>query len=302
MDNEEIQKLRRSVLLVTPMNDAESIMIGNIARALSIKTIVSRQDHGASLDLEPNIVERIGDIALGTVWIVEIPGPATERAITATGREVCVIDHHRYGKDLDRSHGADGSLLPSALAQFLTLTKVTDRELAAWGWGPKTVRGLGIFDASYARGLREAGYMPNDIKQVIALRNLLLSGFIGEDFDAQRAAAREAWKSLEVAASMNVWRAQSRCPIRAEFGILSIEEDFDYEPNIVVEYEGRQIFVQNVDPRLVEYLLLHVKGKTFSYGDNRNFGVDNTKGHPHWTSTGEVIAAIENFRNHPTWQ
>ena len=90
-------------------------MIAELALRKGYQVHRSSQPHGARLEREPRILERVKDYGASTVIVVEMPGPETEEAIRAMGKHLVVIDHHNY-TDLERAHAPDGSTLPSSFA------------------------------------------------------------------------------------------------------------------------------------------------------------------------------------------
>lgn len=85
------------ILVVTPVNDGESVQIKNILENKNIKTLITKQGWGASWDgLESEIKEKIESYKNKNYKIfgVELQGQAPEGATN--------IDHHKYDGD-DRS-------------------------------------------------------------------------------------------------------------------------------------------------------------------------------------------------------
>jgi hypothetical protein len=265
------------ILLVCPRNDPESAMIQILAGAMRMRVISSNQGLGATLEKEPILYELIKRNLTPSVWIVEIPGPGTEQRIRENGAEVVVIDHHTYGS-LDRSHGPDGTRLPSSLEQFLELAEFTDDRLEFFDFIPRLVRGIGIFDDRYAQGLRDAAYLPGEIREVLALREHLIRS-IDSSFDVNVTAARAAWAAREKRGDYTVVRATGKQAVRGEVGIITIAEECDTKPLVVIEDEGRATFVQNVDPSVVERLraAFGEPYNTFSFGAGRCWGTDSSK-------------------------
>lgn len=87
----------QNIVIVTPVNDGESVQIEKILKENNIKTLVTKQGWGASwANLEPEIKEKIESYKNKEYQIfgVELQGGAPEGAKN--------IDHHRYDGD-DRS-------------------------------------------------------------------------------------------------------------------------------------------------------------------------------------------------------
>ena len=290
-------KALRDVLLLTVRNDPESTLICKLAEQMGMAMLVSEQPVGARLDAEPNVIERVLATGKREVWIVEMPGPFTETALSEAGMTVTVIDHHRYGGEmsLDRTKDEDGTRLPSSLEQFLTLAGLSDAILEDWDLDPHLVRGIGIMDDRYARGLRDEGYSAEERAAVVAFRNQLARENY-EHFDAEQAQAQVAWDGRLVEEGFIVVRSRAQTQaVRGAVGILSIAHDLDEHPLIVSDMNGAEIFVQNVDPSLSEALMAHVHGSTFTFGAGRCWGVSNQQGGTHHT-VESILATIREIR------
>ena len=119
-------------------------MIHCLATALEIPTLTSRQPHGARLECEKNLIQRIrklNPIAKRLV-IVELPGPVVEDQLRQAGFTVKIIDHHRYD-DISRMKKK------SSLEQILDEFKLDDRRLRKLGFDPKMVRAVGAIDRGF---------------------------------------------------------------------------------------------------------------------------------------------------------
>ncbi len=265
------------IVLVCPRNDAESALIHLVATAIGMRVITSTQGVGATLDAEP-VLENLVVMSDAThAWIVEIPGPEIEDILVTHGIAVTVIDHHAYN-GLDRTVGPDGRRRPSSLEQFLELAQVTDVTLKAMGFSPRIVRGIGFLDDRYAQGLRDEHYSPSDIRDVLRFREWLIR-LINPGFNSNIEAARLAWDQRETRGDYTVVRATDRRGVRGEVGILTIANDCDTRPLIVIENEGRGTYVQNVDPSVVDRLraAFGEPHNTFTFGAGRCWGADSTK-------------------------
>lgn len=272
----------QNVVLVCPDNDAESRMILLIAYRLGMCVIRSGQAHGATLERERGgIVELVQATGKREAWIVEMPGLSVEKALHQHGIRVILIDHHSYS-DLDRTRDNYGRLLLSSLQQFLDRTQVNDDDLVRWGMNPRTVRGIGIFDAKFVQGLREADYTQEDIREVMNFRREhAVAG--NPNFEAAERAAREAWNARRVVNGFIVVESKDlTVKIRGAVSEITILENCDTKPFILVDRGGEEVFVQNVDPRIVNKLMDNIKGQTFSFGSDRCWGVNNLKGGTHF--------------------
>lgn len=266
-----------NVVLVCPDNDAESRMILLIAYDAGMCVIRSGQGHGATLERERgSICDLIRATEKKEAWIVEMPGVEIEQSLRWRGIKVVIIDHHSYG-NLDRSHDKNGNPLPSSLEQLLKLMRIDDRYLKRRAFDPTLVYGVGIMDARFVNGLREAGFTHDEIVDVLNFRReCARAGF--PDFDKAEEAARKAWDASRMENGYIVVESDSEIPIRGAVAENTIDEDLDKHPIIISDRNGNQIFVQNVDPSLVAKLMQAIKGHTFSFGEGRCWGVDNVRG------------------------
>lgn len=226
------------IVLVCPRNDAESALIHLVATAIGMRVITSTQGIGATLENEPALEHLILLSRAKEAWIVEIPGPETEARLTTCGVKVVVIDHHTYN-GLDRVTGPDGHRRRSSLEQFVNLACAGDDRLyvaacyaAGYGMNPTIVRGIGVLDDRYAQGLRDEGYSPGQIREVLVLREALIRS-MNVSFDSNIEAARLAWDKRETRGDYTVVRATDRRGVRGEVGILTIADDCDTRPLIV---------------------------------------------------------------------
>jgi hypothetical protein len=124
------------VFLICPQNDVESREIVKIAEACNIPTILSKQPHGATLDMELNLIGRIRETnpIAHDIVIVEMPSPATEDNLRELGFDVHIVDHHRY-------EAYDRMRPESSLEQFRKLFAIDDIALSMMGFDPVLVRG-----------------------------------------------------------------------------------------------------------------------------------------------------------------
>lgn len=279
------------VTLVCPDNDAESRLILLLAYRLGMTVIRSGQGLGATLERERGDLLPLIDAAGGTeVWIVEIPGVDVEKRLSSLGFEVVIIDHHLYGT-LDRSRDATGTLLPSSLEQFLTLTGITPYDLTNWGFDPVVVRGVAIMDARFVQGLREEGFTLPEIRRVLDFRReCARAGF--PDFDKAEAAAKEAWSKREVVGRYIVVRSDADVPVRGAVCERSIYDNLDTHPILIVDKGGVEIFVQNVDPEVTGRLMsAFADSHVFTFGGGRCWGINNTRGNTQYT-LDDIIAVL----------
>lgn len=290
--HERAERIRRETLIVCPRNDAESDMILRVAQKAGIIAVQSAQLHGAVLDREPDIVSRVGEGGRPRVWIIEMPGPAIEDELRAKGFDVTLIDHHRY-KELDRATDPEThSPKPSSLEQFLDRACVEDTELLAWGFDPKTVRGLGIMDDRFISGLRAAEYSQEEIAKVLDASERYAKETTPM-FEEIRKAATDAWSARTKIGKYVVVRSDYKKDIRGALVYATIRENMDTQPMIISSIGGLKIYVQNVEPGLVDHLLKTIPGKTFSFGGGMCWGVDGygQSTHPTFDQVLEAVHA-----------
>ena len=157
----------KKITLIVPRNDLESVKIGRLAEKLGFDDIrVSDQPFGARLEKEPP--EAFQNIA-PEVWIVEIPGPETEKQLRERNHRVVTIDHHRYG-DLDRCNEK------SSMEQFA--------DLCGYSLTPEE-KLVAINDRAYIWGLIAEGADFETIRD-IRREDLLAQGWSEDDFPANQ--------------------------------------------------------------------------------------------------------------------
>lgn len=286
----------RNIVLICPHNDAESIMIVRLADHMNMCVVVSNQPPGASLDKEPDLLERLADDRKTPIWIVEIPGLRMEAELAALGHAVTIIDHHVYGAGedrLDRTRRADGTRLPSSLEQFIALAGISDSEMLKWELSPRIVRGLGVFDDRYVKGLRDDGYDQDEIRQVIDLRNDCLLSAVPQFRDLV-ALARRTWTGRKKVGDYLVVVSRDPKSLRGEIGMCSVASGLDTHPLVISDMDGAELFVQNVGPEVIETLqsALALGPSTFLFGANRCFGVNNGKRPPDDRVTLDILLGI----------
>jgi hypothetical protein len=270
-----------NVTLVCPDNDAESRIILLIAYRLGLCVIRSGQGLGATLhDERGNIVQLIIATGKSDVWVVEMPSVHYEARLEGAGVTLTIIDHHTYG-ELDRSHDEEGHPLPSSLEQFIALTGVTDEQLQSWGLDPIVVRGIGIMDARFVQGLREEGFSHNEICRVLDFRCMCAEEGNPHFVEASREASY-AWSRRETVSGFLVVCSTSQVGIRGAVSTFSIYGELDTHPIIIVDKNGREIFVQNIDSTVVEVLRTAFP-EGFTFGTGRCWGVNNAKSRTSYT-------------------
>lgn len=164
-------------LLICPKNDPESLTILRLSGAMNLAALESNQPHGAKLELEENLMDRIAKYQPQRIVIVEIPGPDVEDKLRRAGYEIVLIDHHRYG-ELDRSNPE------SSLEQFLNLYEITNGDIEKLGFDPVLIRGVGAMDRGFIWAVEELPYSNEEKDSIIAYYEALLrelGGALRED-------------------------------------------------------------------------------------------------------------------------
>ena len=270
-----------NIVLLTPRNDEESLMIVKIAEAVGIPTLVSAQPHGAKLEREENIIERVWatNPTVTELVIVEIPGVETEAALRAAGLEVEIIDHHRY-TDLDRMQPT------SSLEQFLAKFAITEAKLQELGFDPLMVRGVGIIDRGFLWALREEVADKELAKRMRDFyRGLNLE--LGKEHKDIDAVANKAWAEREERPGVLIVKTEREdVPFRDAISFLSADH-YNVPPQIVVVEGKRRLFVQESD-HAVE--LFKIYGG-FTFGCDRCWGVQAKPERP-LPELEEVLARI----------
>ncbi|HBL39539.1 TPA: hypothetical protein DDZ10_02600 [Candidatus Uhrbacteria bacterium] len=247
-------------------------MIAELALRKGYQVHRSSQPHGARLEREPRILERVKDYGASTVIVVEMPGPETEEAIRAMGKHLVVIDHHNY-TDLERAHAPDGSTLPSSLEQFLAYAGIEEVHLRRWGYEPDLVRGIGLWDAGYIWGVMAAGYSRERALEVAAFKDELAEKVGAAEADpVNRAEAERVFQDREKFGSyFVVVSLHPTARIRSSLSRLFAFTYWKPMTVIISERAGERLYVQETDRALD---LFHCFGG-FTFGTDRNWGYDN---------------------------
>jgi hypothetical protein len=279
--------LKKTVLIIPP-NDAEAVMIKEIATSMGLPTIISHQLHGASLDAGHDYVQEAADGGYERVIIVEMPGLKSENRIKKLGMELIIIDHHHY-TGLDRAHGPDGNMLPSSLEQFLKLFKLTDAKLEQLGFNPRLVRAIGIQDRGYVWALIAEGYTKGEVKKVLKFMDGLTAHLHNPKTEARKQElARKAWDRRIKWREFYIVTTRADVQLRPRLSRIIVETIGKPTPIIVVERGRGLIYVQE-SPYAI--LLFNLFGG-FTFGLDRNWGHRNERGGAKVTLR-DVKAAIE---------
>lgn len=281
-----------NILLLTPQNDEESRMIVKLATAAGIPLLVSKQPHGARLEKEEKLVERLREAnpRATTVFIVEMPGVDAEKRLQDEGFDVQIIDHHRYDA-LDRMQET------SSLEQFLVAFDIDDAKMSSLGFDPALVRGVGMIDRGFLWALRSEVTNPAEQKRIRDYyRSLTLE--LGKDRAAIEEAAQKAWDAREVIDGVIVVRSQEKS-IGIRDAISFLVADTFSAPQQVVVLEGeRRMFVQESDA--VAKLFATYGG--FTFGRDRCWGVQAApdKPLPPLADVLAILATCSTPSQHPS--
>lgn len=275
-------------------------MILRLAERMGMAVIRSTQKHGAKLEREPDLLQRVQATKKEVVWIVEMPGPELEAALCAQGLEVKVIDHHTYGLLNRAVNPVTGAPNPSSLEQFMEMATITDDELVTWGYNPKTVRGIGIFDDRFAQGLRDAGYTLSEITSVLDL-GTEFSRALNPDLAEIQEAAKNDWAKREMWNGYILVRSEYPKDVRGAIGHLSIRAGSDTTPLIVSACGGRKIYVHEVSPKALARLqrLPIPPEQTFTFGGTRCWGYDSSKSSKSVIPLDHILNALKEPKTTP---
>lgn len=265
--------LSKSLLLIPP-NDAEAILIAKLADAIGLPLLISNQQHGATLDLEPSIVARIKKTGCEEVIVVELPGTKTEEKIKKLGVKLTIIDHHHY-TGLDRAHAINGKLLPSSLEQFLKMFRLTDARLLKMGFDPRLVRGIGILDRGFVWALLEEGYSKKEMKTVLAFMDELITPLHNPKTEARKQKIVEAaWRKRKEWNGYFIVETDADLSLRPRVSRIVAVEIGKPMSLIVIERKRKLIYVQESKHAMK---LFHTFGG-FTFGLDHNWGYKNEKG------------------------
>ena len=261
----------KSTVLVIPTNDAEAIMIKQIADAIGLPVIESGQTHGASLDKGKDVVPKSKKGKYKTVVVVEMPGVKTEARIKKIAR-LKIIDHHHY-TGLDRAHDPKtGRKLMSSLEQFLKMFKIDRRKLTKLGFDPKLVYGIGILDRGYIWALQEEGYTDVQIRKVLAFHDELIAPLRNQQTEGRKQRLTEsAWKRRKKWRDFYVVETKADLQLRPRLSRLVAVKFRKPTPLIIIERKRKLVYVQESDYAMD---LFEAFGG-FTFGLDRNWGYRN---------------------------
>ncbi len=267
-------------IIISPKNDVESLTIVSLAEALHIPCIVSAQPHGATLDAEPNLVDRIRETnpVAHDIVIVEMPNVSTEDKLRELGFDVHVVDHHRY-ESLDRMKKE------SSLEQIRVLFDMDDTTLRIAGFDPVLIRGVGLIDRGFVWELAKENVPEADRKRMIA-HYREQNAILDPDQAKEEKAAMSAWKKREeIDGVIVVTIPNPALRIREAISFLAAQ-DFSEAPVTVIYQPGRIVYIQETPTALA----LQQTFGGFTFGQNLCWGkpIDADGNLP---TVDEVIAA-----------
>lgn len=264
---------RKTTVLLVPENDAEAVQIIDLAKALGIELLISAQPHGARLEHEDNLEERLSQTLKSDVVVVEMPGPEEEARLRKIGFNIMVIDHHRYD-DVDRMTDPQTSEpLPSSLEQFLIAFDVTDGEIKAAGFAPRLVRGVGSMDRGFLWALERDGYSQTEIRDVSRyVRELSRRARGDEKTELNEKAAVAAWEHRRQEGEyLVVTSDEPGAEIRPVVSLMAAEAFGKPTPMIITSRGGLLIYVQE-SPKALD---LFKKFGGFTFGQDTCWGYNN---------------------------
>lgn len=261
-------------LLILPINDAESVMIHQIAQKLPLEIVTTKQPHGATIDKIEGIVETVKTGEFEKVVIIELPGKV-EKEIEGleSVKEMKIIDHHQYG-ELDRAYDEKGNVLPSSLEQFLEYFGISDDQLVEWGFDPRRVKNIGIMDRDYAWGMLKEGRDWDEIQDAFSYRDELSGAFRNMSEEASYLEkAKEVWEKKEEWNGYFIVSSDSDMTLRRRISRIIALERKERTPLIVLEPARGLIYVQETSK--AKELKEAFGG--FTYGDQNNWGFKNSE-------------------------
>lgn len=266
----------RTTVLIVPPNDAEALLIAELAEKIGLPLIRSTQLHGASLDQGTHdYVRMVKEGGYQTVVVVEMPGIKAEAKLKKMGLKLILIDHHNY-TSLDRAHDPKtGKLLLSSLEQFLKLFNISDIRLKQFGYDPRTVKGIGVMDRGYVWALKDEGYSKKELKLVLDFEEKLMSAITNPVTEARKQqAAYNAWLRRTPWHTFLIIESAANVQLRALVSKIIALEVGKPTALIVVERARRLIYVQ--ESAYANGLMKRFGG--FTFGLDRNWGYQNAEG------------------------
>jgi len=255
---------RNNSVLVCPRNDEESLLIIKIAKAIGLRMVISNQGHGAKLELEQDLINRIKDEDqnVRNVVIVEIPGVKVEEELRASGIEVHIIDHHRYD-DLDRLSNK------SSLEQFLEIFEISDEELKQHGFDTMLVQAVAANDRGFLWELQKIGLSNEDQDRAVRYIKELVYELGSKNRKAEEDQARKAWEGRRKQGDFLIIESDNdEIDIRDAVSYLIFDE-FKKPTPTIIRQGNHKLYVQETD----QAQLLIEKYGGFLFGSGRCWGI-----------------------------
>lgn len=231
--------------------------------------LVSDQPHGAKLEHEPQLRERLAlHSDARTLVIVEIPGPVIEEELMASGYKVAIIDHHRYDQ-LDRMQPV------SSLEQFLAYFEISNDDLRVFGFDPVLVYGVGYIDRGFLWELDKEHVAKDDQRRIRDYqRKLALE--LGDGWEDEEREAKLTWKAHEERDGFFIVRS-NRTDISIRAALSFLLADLYGRPSPTIIYQGDwRVYVQDAD----EASALYQAFGGFTFGQDRCWGFSAEGGRP----------------------
>lgn len=249
-------------IIICPRNDVESMTIVALAAALHIPCIVSEQPHGATLDAEPNLVDRIREInpVAHDIAIVEMPNISTEDKLRELGFDVHIVDHHRY-ESLDRMRKE------SSLEQIRELFDMDETTLAVAGFDPVLICGVGLIDRGFVWELVKENVPEVDRKRMIAYYREQLA-VLDPDRKEEETEAKKAWKNRKTIENVLIVTSEKADLSIRDTISFCVAEEFSEPPVVVIYQPGRIVYVQDTPTALA----LQQTFGGFTFGQNLCWG------------------------------
>ncbi len=263
---------KKKTVVIVPTNDAEAMLIAQLAEKKGFDVLRSKQSHGASLDHGRDYMEVIKKGEWQRVIVVEMPGVKTEERLRSLGCEIVIIDHHNY-TGLERAFfPGSRRTLPSSLEQFLRVARITDCQLEEWGFSPKLVKGVGLFDRGFIWALQKEGYTKKEIREVLRYEEELMGERKPLSEDKKRLeAVEEAWKNHKKWQEFFLVENESVYLLRGALSIFLALKRGKPTPLILWEKQHHRFYVQ--ETKWAQVLYKHFGG--FTYGTQQNWGYRN---------------------------
>lgn len=274
------------LVLVCPRNDEESMQILKIAKKINLATVISRQPHGANLDREPRLLERIkeANLQVARVILVELPGPAVEQELKNVGFETIIIDHHQY-EGLDRSNEF------SSLEQFLRAVEISADELQKIGFDPFLVKAVAIMDSEFIWGLRSRGYCEEDICRILTYWRAMTLELGDERRMREEDEALVVWTRRKEEGDLIIVESdRDDISIRDALSFL-VEKTYHKPRTLCIRQGSRRIYVQDIDVAIARKL--HKKFGGFLFGKDACWGMLADQGQA-LPTLDQIIKFIQN--------